>query len=70
MVSFVFLRITQITIPTKAKPGLVASVSDFKHGFATTDGSSVVPNAHVAAMDEADVEKEAVKVRKPAPKKK
>lgn len=50
--------------------GLVASISDFKQGFATSDGSSVVPNAHVAAMDEADVEKEAVKVRKPAPKKK
>ena len=54
----------------ESEAGLVASVSDFKHGFATTDGSSVVPNAHVAAMDEADVEKEAVKVRKPAPKKK
>ena len=45
-------------------------VADFKRGFATTDGSSVVPDAHVAAMDEADVEKEAVHVRKPAPKKK
>ena len=49
---------------------LVEAVADFKRGFATTDGSSVVPNAHVAAMDEADVEKEAVQVRKPAPKKK
>ena len=49
---------------------LVEAVADFKRGFATTDGSSVVPNAHVAAMDEADVEKEAVKVRKPAPKRK
>jgi F-type H+-transporting ATPase subunit alpha len=45
-------------------------VADFKRGFATSDGSSVVPDAHVAAMDEADVEKEAVQVRKPAPKKK
>jgi F-type H+-transporting ATPase subunit alpha len=45
-------------------------VADFKKGFATTDGSSVVPNAHVAAMDESDVEKEAVQVRKPAPKRK
>jgi len=45
-------------------------MADFKKGFATTDGSSVVPDAHVAAMDEADVEKEAVQVRKPAPKKK
>ncbi|MEI6699467.1 MAG: F0F1 ATP synthase subunit alpha [Mycobacterium sp.] len=49
---------------------LVAAIADFKRGFATTDGSSVVPDARVAAMDEADVEKEAVQVRKPAPKKK
>ena len=49
---------------------LTEAVADFKRGFATSDGSSVVPDAHVAAMDEADVEKEAVQVRKPAPKKK
>ncbi len=49
---------------------LTEAVADFKRGFATSDGSSVIPNAHVAAMDEADVEKEAVKIRKPAPKKK
>jgi F-type H+-transporting ATPase subunit alpha len=49
---------------------LTGLVADFKRGFATTDGSSVVPDAHVEAMDEADVEKEAVHVRKPAPKKK
>ena len=49
---------------------LESTIADFKKGFATTDGSSVVPNAHVAAMDEADMEKEAVQVRKPAPKKK
>ena len=49
---------------------LTEAVADFKRGFATSDGSSVIPDAHVAAMDEADVEKEAVHVRKPAPKKK
>lgn len=49
---------------------LTEAVADFKRSFVTSDGSSVIPNAHVAAMDEADVEKEAVKVRKPAPKKK
>jgi F-type H+-transporting ATPase subunit alpha len=49
---------------------LTEAVAEFKRGFATTDGSSVIPNEHVAAMDEADVEKEAVKVRKPAPKRK
>ena len=54
----------------ETEEALVVAVADFKKGFATTDGSSVVPNAHVAAMDEADVEKEAVQVRKPAPKKK
>jgi F-type H+-transporting ATPase subunit alpha len=45
-------------------------VADFKKGFATSDGSSVVPDAHVEAMEEGDVEKESVQVRKPAPKKK
>ncbi len=45
-------------------------INEFKKGFATTDGSSVVPDEHVDAMDEEDVEKESVKVRKPAPKKK
>ena len=49
---------------------LVAAVADFKKGFATTDGSSVIPNAHVEALAEDEVEKESVQVRKPAPKKK
>jgi F-type H+-transporting ATPase subunit alpha len=30
----------------------------------------VVPDEHVDALDEGDLEKESVKVRKPAPKKK
>ncbi|MGI9161488.1 MAG: F0F1 ATP synthase subunit alpha [Mycobacterium sp.] len=54
----------------EAQDRLDRLVGDFKKGFATSDGSSVIPDAHVAAMDEADVEKEAVQVRKPAPKKK
>jgi len=45
-------------------------VNDFKKGFDTTDGSSVVPDEHAEAMDEEDVEKESVKVNKPKPKKK
>lgn len=49
---------------------LVEIVADFKKGFATSDGSSVVPDEHVGAMNEADVEKESVQVRRPAPKKK
>ncbi|MGV0835829.1 F0F1 ATP synthase subunit alpha [Mycolicibacterium thermoresistibile] len=45
-------------------------VNDFKKGFATTSGESVIPDERVEAMDEADVEKESVQVRKPPPAKK
>ena len=58
----------KLTEDTEA--ALNGAVAEFKRGFATSDGSSVIPDEHVAAMDEADLEKEAVKVRKPAPKKK
>jgi F-type H+-transporting ATPase subunit alpha len=54
----------------EAEEKLTTVVNDFKKGFAATDGSSVVVNeAETEAMDEEDVEKESVKVRKPAPKK-
>ncbi|GDX31910.1 ATP synthase subunit alpha [Actinomycetes bacterium] len=53
-----------------AEEQLVAAVADFKKGFATFDGSSVTPDAHVEALAEDDVEKESVQVRKSAPKKK
>ena len=46
------------------------AINQFKRGFDTSDGSSVVPDAHVEAMDEEEVEKETVKVRKPPPPKK
>ena len=59
---------TKLSEETEEK--LANAVNEFKKGFATTDGSSVVPDEHVEAMDEEDVEKESVKVRKPAPKKK
>ena len=49
---------------------LVGVINQFKKGFAATGGGSVVPDEHVEALDEAELEKEAVKVRKPAPKKK
>jgi len=49
---------------------LVAAVVDFKKGFATSDGSSVIPDEHVEALAEGDVQKESVQVNKPAPKKK
>ena len=43
-------------------------IKHFKEGFAASDGSSVVPDEHVAAMDEADLEKESVQVKKDKPK--
>ena len=57
--------------PEDAQEKLTHIVNEFKKGFAATDGSSVSVNeAETEAMDEDDVEKESVKVRKPAPKKK
>jgi F-type H+/Na+-transporting ATPase subunit alpha len=49
---------------------LVEVINQFKKGFAGTGGVSVVPDEHVEALDEEELGKEAVKVRKPAPKKK
>src|SRR6476620_3090967 len=49
---------------------LTEAINHFKKGFAGTGGVSVVPDEHVDALDEGDLEKESVKVRKPAPKKK
>src|SRR5262245_28656627 len=49
---------------------LVGIINQFKKGFAASDGSSVVPDEHVGALDEENLAKESVKVRKPAPKKK
>ena len=58
-------------LPEEAEEKLTDVVNEFKKGFSATDGSSVVVNeAETEAMDEEDVEKESVKVRKPAPKKK
>jgi F-type H+-transporting ATPase subunit alpha len=49
---------------------LVEVINQFKKGFAGTGGVSVVPDEHVDALADEDLEKESVKVRKPAPKKK
>jgi F-type H+/Na+-transporting ATPase subunit alpha len=46
---------------------LVDAIKDFKKGFAASGGGSVVPDEHVEALDEEQVEKEAVQVHKPAP---
>jgi F-type H+-transporting ATPase subunit alpha len=45
-------------------------INQFKKGFGVSDGSTVVPDEHIGAMDEQELEKESVKVRKPAPQKK
>jgi F-type H+-transporting ATPase subunit alpha len=61
---------TSQKLSEETEEALNKAVLSFKHGFATTDGSSVIPDEFVPAMDEADLEKETVQVRKPAPKKK
>jgi F-type H+-transporting ATPase subunit alpha len=56
--------------PEDAQEALEKIVNEFKQGFSATDGSSVAVNeSETEAMDPDDVEKESVKVRKPAPKK-
>ncbi|MGB3895285.1 MAG: F0F1 ATP synthase subunit alpha [Mycolicibacter sinensis] len=54
----------------EATEKLVASIGQFKKGFAATDGSSVVPDERVEALDEDELAKEAVQVRKAPPAKK
>ncbi|WP_204806765.1 F0F1 ATP synthase subunit alpha [Mycobacterium riyadhense] len=49
---------------------LTEVIQNFKKGFAATGGASVVPDEHVEALDEEKLAKEAVQVKKPAPKKK
>ncbi len=54
----------------EAEEKLVSVINDFKKGFAASDGSSVVVgDEKTEALDPEDLEKESVKVRKPAPKK-
>ncbi len=48
---------------------LTEIINNFKKGFAATGGGSVVPDEHVEAMDEEDLEKESVQVKKEKPKK-
>ena len=53
-------------LPEETEEKLNDVINEFKKGFSATDGSSVVVNeADSEAMDEEDVEKESVKVRKP-----
>lgn len=48
---------------------LVEIINKFKKGFAASSGESVVPDEHVEPMDEEDLGKESVKVKKEKPKK-
>ncbi len=49
---------------------VVDAVAEFKKEFTTSDGSPLVNEAEAEAMDAEDVERESVKVNKPAPKNK
>ncbi|MDM3932401.1 F0F1 ATP synthase subunit alpha [Mycobacterium intracellulare subsp. chimaera] len=63
------IRDTQ-KLSDEASDELEKVINNFKKGFAATGGGSVVPDEHVEALDEGELEKESVKVKKPAPKKK
>ena len=52
----------------EAQDKLSDVINEFKKGFSASDGSSVVNEAETEAMDEEDVQKESVKVRKQAGK--
>jgi F-type H+-transporting ATPase subunit alpha len=49
---------------------VVAAVTEFKKQFTTSEGSALGKEAEVDAMDADEVERESVKVNKPAPRKK
>jgi F-type H+-transporting ATPase subunit alpha len=46
---------------------LTEAVNHFKEGFATSGGGSVVPDEHIEALDQEELRKQAVRVRKPPP---
>jgi F-type H+-transporting ATPase subunit alpha len=47
---------------------LTQIINHFKKGFAASGGASVVPDEHVEAMDEEELAKESVQVKKEKPK--
>ncbi|MDC9005952.1 F0F1 ATP synthase subunit alpha [Mycobacterium marinum] len=63
------IRDTQ-KLTEETEEALTKVINHFKKGFASSTGESVVPDEHVEAMDEEDLGKESVKVKKPAPQKK
>ncbi|BAV42706.1 F0F1 ATP synthase subunit alpha [Mycobacterium ulcerans] len=63
------IRDTQ-KLTEETEEALTKVINHFKKGFASSTGESVVLDEHVEAMDEEDLGKESVKVKKPAPQKK
>lgn len=57
------IRSTQ-KISEEEEEQLTEIINHFKKGFAATGGESVVPDEHVEAMDEEELEKEKVQVKK------
>jgi F-type H+-transporting ATPase subunit alpha len=47
---------------------LTEIINNFKKGFAASDGGSVVADSHIEPLDEGDLEKESVQVKKEKPK--
>ncbi len=61
---------TSQKLSEETEEALNRAVAEFKRGFATSDGSSVIPEENIKPLSEGDLERETVQVRKPAPKKK
>ncbi|BBZ42997.1 F0F1 ATP synthase subunit alpha [Mycobacterium parmense] len=55
-------------IDEEAQDRLTEIIKKFKKGFAASGGGSVVPDEHVEAMDEEELGKESVQVKKEKPK--
>ncbi len=55
-------------LPEEAENQLTEIIKHFKKGFAASGGGSVVPDEHVEAMDQEELEKESVQVKKEKPK--
>ena len=56
------------TLSEEGENQLTEIIKHFKKGFAASGGGSVVPDEHVQAMDEEELEKESVQVKKEKPK--
>jgi F-type H+/Na+-transporting ATPase subunit alpha len=59
-----------LKLSDEAADALTEVIKNFKKGFAATGGGSVVPDEHAEPLDEKELGKESVKVKKPAPEEK